>query len=446
MRAVTLAPRGSIEYPISPLPSVRASRVLQAARAMRFWFAGRRGTQTFRCPGAGRTLDLSAMRPNLPPRLGPAGHALLAAALMASVAPARAATTVTLAMGAGPDTVTLSHAWSHRSVDVGLVLDLTGSMTGELSSLKNGFATVAASLQAAYPDLRIGVAEFEDWPCGDYGSPAYGDLPFHLVQRCTSNLPQVQTALNGLGIRFGGDGPESGYDAIHQAVTGVGVTTASCGSVPAFNPAAGLVAGVADGGGGGLGFRDGVASRVIVVSTDADFHESTDYSFFGPASRAATLAALQASGDRFVAILSNNGNFAVAQAQLRELCTTSGTITPLAYGSLAIQCETGVNGSGAAPVNGACPNVFLMPGNGVGFGTALASAVTNALDASPYTLTLSFAGVALPPGGTSAEFVQESAFTGGANPAFAPVPGVADAGATLLGSFATGSEIGRAHV
>lgn len=374
-----------------------------------------------------------------PPRSGVLGTHVLALALIAVAAPARAATTVTLAMGAGPDTVTLSRAWSHRAVDVGLVLDLTGSMAGELSSLKVGFSSIAATLQASYPDLRVGVAEFEDWPCGLYGSAAYGDLPFRLVQRCTSNMSQAQTAVNGLAIRFGGDGPEAGYDAIHQAVTGAGVTSASCGSVPAFDPAAGLVAGVADGSDGGMGFRDGVASRVLVVSTDADFHESTDYSFVGPVSRAATLAALQASGDRFVAILSTDGNFAVAQGQLRELCATAGTITPLAYGSSATQCETGIAGTGVGPVNGGCPNVFQLLGNGTGFGTALLSAVRNALDASPFTVSATLAGVALPPGGTSADFVQESAFTGGANPAFAPAPAVAGGGATLLGSFATGS-------
>lgn len=358
---------------------------------------------------------------------------------MTLAAPSGAATTVTLAMGAGPDTVTLSRAWSHRSVDVGLVLDLTGSMSGELSALKTGFNSVAASLQAAYPDVRMGVAEFEDWPCGVYGSPSFGDLPFRLVQRCSSNLSQVQTALNSLVIRFGGDEPESGYEAIHQAVTGAGATSASCGSVPAFDPSAGLVAGVADGSSGGMGFRDGVASRVIVVSTDADFHEATDYSFAGPVSRAATLAALQASGDRFVAILSVDGNFAAAQSQLRELCATAGTITPLAYGTFPTQCETGINGTGAAPVNGGCPNVFQLVGSGSGFGTALLSAVRGALDGSPFTLGTTLAGVPLPAGGTSADFVQSCAFTGGANPAFAPAPTVSGGGTTLLDSFATGS-------
>lgn len=379
------------------------------------------------------------MRPAPPPAAGAAGHVLAVLVLGMLATPVRAAMTVTLAMGAGPDTVTLSRAWSHRAVDVGLVLDMTGSMTGELSALRAGFSTAAASLQASYPDLRVGVAEFEDWPCGAYGSATFGDAPFRLVQRCTSDLPQAQSAINTLSIRFGGDEPEAGYEAIHQAVTGVGVTSDSCGSVAAFDPSEDRVAGVADGDGGGMGFRDGLATRVLVVSTDADFHESTDYAFAGPASRAATLAALQASDARFVGILSSSPTNAAAQAQLRELCATASTITPLAHGTYVMLCETGINGTGTSPVDGACPNVFLLASNGSGITTAMNSGVRNALDASPFTLATSFAGAALPVGGTSADFVQESAFTGGANPAFAPAPTISGDGATLLGSFASGT-------
>jgi len=362
----------------------------------------------------------------------------IALALFAAAAPACAATTVVLPIGAGPDTVTLSPAWTHRAVDVGLVFDATGSMSGELSNLQTGFNAAILSLQASYPDFRVGVADFEDWPCNGHGLPSAGDLPFRLRQRCTSNTSVAQSGLFGITIRNGVDTPESGYDALFQAITGAGVSAAGCTTVPAFDSTVSFVDGVADGNDGGMGFRGGRATAVLVVVTDADFHEATDYAFSGPASRAGTLAALATSRYRVGAVLSDPTN-ASARAQLVELSQTSSTVTPPAHGTSATLCETGLFGSGVAPVNGGCPCVFDVQTNGTAATTGLIGAVRNALDASPFTVTSATEGAPVPPGGSTADFVVDAAFTGGTNPAFAPAPTVSGGGAELAGSFATGS-------
>ena len=349
-----------------------------------------------------------------------------------------ASSTVILPPGGEPDTVNLSRPWVHRAVDVGLVLDLTATMSGELQNLKYTLGDIFFLLSYDYPDLRMGIAEFEDWPCNGHGLLTAGDLPFRLIQRCTSDRIQLQYGLSLLGVRNGGDLPESGYDALHNAVTGAGGTGEGCAVVPPFNPSGGFVAGVADGNDGGMGFRHGRATTVIAVATDAVFHDASDYAFGGPVGRLAAIAELQASGYRFAAVLTDPSN-TTGRDQLRELSATSSTVTPPAFGSSPTQCETGPVGAPVEPVNGGCPDVFDVATSGQGIDKALREAVTNALEASPFTLTFTTEGTPLPTGGTSVDFVRGIAFTGGSNPAFAPAPAVSGGGAALLGSFATGS-------
>ena len=338
------------------------------------------------------------------------------------------------------DTVAVSHAWQHQSVDVGIIFDCTGSMGGELQNLKSSFSTVIVPtlVSYGYTDLRFGVAEFEDWPCGTFGTSP--DLPFVLRTRCTSNTSTTQSYLNTLTITNGNDESEAGWEAVHQALTGAGVSAANCASttVSAFAPSMGYQAGVADGNGGGMGFRDdGRATTVLCLTTDAPFHDSTDYAFSGPVGRARTLAELRTKDYRVALLLSSTSDS--AKAQLRQLSQTSGTVIPAAYGTDTAGCETGLAGASEPPVSGGCPDVYLISSNGTGYGSSFVRAVQTALDASPFTLTRALRGVALDGGHTSDEFVQSIAFTAASNPSFAPSPALSSDSSRVTGSFAQGT-------
>ena len=365
---------------------------------------------------------------------------LLAGAFLWCPPPALARIHVALPHMGAADTAVVSHAWQHRSVDLGIIFDCTASMGGELQTLKSTFSTtiVPTLVSFGYSDLRVGVAEFEDWPCGTFG--ASPDLPFVLRTRCTGNMSSAQSCINALGIKNGGDESEAGWEAVHQALTGAGASAPGCASttVPAFMPDAGYEAGVADGNGGGMGFRDdGRATSVLCITTDAPFHDSTDYAFSGPVGRARTLAELQARGYRVASLLSSTADS--AKAQLRQLSQTSGTVAPPAYGSDPAACETGLAGASEPPVLGGCPDVYLLPGNGAGYGSSFLKAVQTALEGSPFTLTRALRGVPMDGGHSSVDFVQSATFTAATNPSFAPSPALSSNGSQVTGSFAQGT-------
>ncbi len=168
--------------------------------------------------------------------------------------------------------------------DIAFLLDTTGSMGGTISGMKSEYSGIVSALSSALPDAEYGVATFDDYAYAGYGSSASGDRPFILQQQITSDVSQVQSSLSGISLHYGGDGPESGMEALYQALSGQGfdqdcdnsfdsgtdVRPFLSKSSDAFGGAGGqsYSASTAGGGtGGGMGFRD-YALPVIVYATD----------------------------------------------------------------------------------------------------------------------------------------------------------------------------------
>ena len=171
--------------------------------------------------------------------------------------------------------------------DVLFLLDTTGSMGFVLNEMANQFSDVVS--QITIPDVAFGVATFDDYADGVHGSPAAGDKPFILEQQVTTDTAAVQSALAGLDLHDGLDGPESAMEALYQAAAGAGHDLNCDGvydgstDVPPFlshsaDAFAGSVSGSYDssvaGGGtiGGAGFRPG-SVPVIVYTTDAEMRD-----------------------------------------------------------------------------------------------------------------------------------------------------------------------------
>lgn len=266
--------------------------------------------------------------------------------------------------------ITITHVAQAVDRDVVFNIDTTGSMGSELSAVTSTFGNVTDSVLAETPGARFGIATYEDYACGAFGSA--GDLPFLLVQRVTSSVATASAAISSVTLGSGADIDESGYEALYQIATGVGLTgsgTCAAVSVPAFNPSAGRVAGVADGTVGGVGFR-GTAMPVVLTVTDAPSHQGAVVGSFAATSTGA-ISALNSIGARAAGVVINIGtSFSTARTQLRDVATATGATVPTcAWGATGARpsgcavgtCCTGSGGIGEAASAGTCPLVFELP-------------------------------------------------------------------------------------
>jgi hypothetical protein len=267
------------------------------------------------------------------------------------------------------------------NLDAFFLMDTTGSMSSPISALRTSLSnTVIPGIQAAVANAQFGAGAFRDYPVGGFGST--GDQPMILNQTITNDALAVQTAVNAMSANGGGDGPESGIEALFQVATGQGLTGPGATNVPANNT-----------GIGGVGFRAG-SMPVIVQIGDAVFHgpgetcSGADYNDASVAAVAATRAqtktALDAICARTVGVSTLNSTAAcTVTADLEDFATATGArVPPTAWdvgtrpaGCAAGQCCTGVNGAGRAPDGaGLCPLVFLTS-NGAGLGAQIVTGI-----------------------------------------------------------------------
>ncbi|MGH3260949.1 MAG: cutinase family protein [Trebonia sp.] len=91
-------------------------------------------------------------------------------------------------------------------LDVGFAIDSTGSMGDIIGQVQSNVTDIAQSLQAADPDLQVGLVDYKDAPPNsDDPYQAQVDVPL------TTDLGQFDTAVSNLTANGGGDTPESVY-------------------------------------------------------------------------------------------------------------------------------------------------------------------------------------------------------------------------------------------
>jgi hypothetical protein len=259
-----------------------------------------------------------------------------------------------------------------RKADVFFSVDTTGSFQEEIDNIQASLAQIVTDVGALIPDAAFGVGRFEDFPVDPFGLP--GDAPYALLQRVTTDVPALTTAVGALGPAGGGlDTREAGYEALYQWASGVGLPAFA---LSPFDPSVGFDAALGHGTIGGAGFREG-ALPILIQVTDAAAHADTDYpASFGAHSDAATLFALGVIGARLIGIdsLENVGTANDPRAQLEALALATGAMIPATLG----QCATGVGGTLRPPdaASGMCPLVFDVNPDGTGLGSLIVSAIT----------------------------------------------------------------------
>ncbi len=207
------------------------------------------------------------------------------------------------------------------SLDLLLLIDQSGSYGDDISTLKNQAIDIITDLNSRGIDVQFGIAGFSDFPLSSYGYLFAGDEAFYLHQPITNNMEAVQTAINGLSIHNGGDGSESQYEALYQAVTGAGRDVDRDGD---YTDTGDITPSV-------LGWRTG-SLKVILLATDAEFHDSDEEPDYPGAGAIETLAALE-EADAIVFGLQSGG--AVSDL-LKVVEARKGTNYPLDAASSGI--------------------------------------------------------------------------------------------------------------
>ncbi|MCC6811576.1 MAG: VWA domain-containing protein [Deltaproteobacteria bacterium] len=286
---------------------------------------------------------------------------------------------------------TLGFSTTISRADAVFVMDTTASMSGAISNLKTSLNTIVSSLSSQIANMGFGVGGYDDIPWGSWGSP--GDMPWYLLHRVMTTktpagLASVQAGVNALALHSGGDGPESGWEAMYQVASGAGLSIPSVVTVPPFSaataPPLSIAATEQVGTLGGVGFRGG-SLPIVVWITDADSHNgepSTVYSYTQAATRAGAMAALTSKRIRVIGVMTSTN----AKKDLDiAVSGTNAVVTPSAWGPVgggrpatcaATQCCTGASDAGVAPdANGKCPLLFTVGSNGSGLGSAIVKAI-----------------------------------------------------------------------
>ena len=273
-----------------------------------------------------------------------------------------------------------------QRVDVGVVIDTTGTMGGEINDLRTGIGSVLTSLGGEIPDVGTGIAGHDDYPLDPYGV-AGQDQPFYLPTpgaQVSTTPSDTAGALAALTTHNGTDAAESQVPAMWRGLTNGWLQWP--GSL--LGPDA-----IAPGRFGALAFREN-ALPIVVEITDAPFHNGRrvdsptvlhdPYGFNGvPPYPAPTIDDLvdemNAVGAKFIGIASNDGVRSgdpyLDMAYLAE--QTGSMVPPSAFGGST--CNTGLGGN-ALPQpdgsNGMCRLVFDIREDGIGLSARLADAVT----------------------------------------------------------------------
>ncbi len=294
-----------------------------------------------------------------------------------------------LPFGDPPQSDLLDFGTDVRDGDIAFNVDTTGSMGGEIDELRATLSTrIIPAAAARLESVGFAVSHFDDFPCGEFGGG--NDVPFALLQRVTLDADVAQTAVEALPLHNGGDGPESGLEALYQLATGEGTNDCSPGLVPPFDPLDDYVADAAFGALGGAGFRRG-AVPIAVHVTDASSHANGEGGYPYGATRAEAYAALDAAGVRVIGVASGTD----ARSDLEGIARETGAVVPVCAwdgargaGCADGQCCTGRDGGGRAPDGaGDCPLVFDIDAGGAGLDDSIVAGIEALVRFSPLEIT-----------------------------------------------------------
>ncbi len=199
--------------------------------------------------------------------------------------------------------------------DLLIMVDLSGSMGGEITNLKAGINNVIINdVLTQIPSAAFGLVTFSDW----------ADNPYTVNQPITTNASQVEAAVSAISDTGGSDEPHD--EVLYQAATGAGFTGTLCEvplvcfpqinvSIPAASCPANTV--------GGVCFRD-FALPIMIMLTDEDFTDAMDWQSGSQHTQAEAIAAMNAINAKFIGIDSSDS--AAPQGDFDNVSNGTGSV------------------------------------------------------------------------------------------------------------------------
>jgi cysteine-rich repeat protein len=346
---------------------------------------------------------------------------------------------VVLPYGSDTDLNVLFEELQRPVLDVGFVVDETGSMTNVLAALRTLLIGDGLDLLATgRPGTRFALAQFSGFSCG--ADRTIADAPFRMVQRMTSSNATLRSVAGSLEAN--GAGTEHIAEAMFQYATGLGRnnssgcytgagTTASTPVVPSFNNEVGFSAGIADGTVGGAGFRAN-ALRPMFLFTDEE-GEARDDAFDLGATLQESSDALADAAVNVIGIWSTTGEPGASMIEWARTSAVPACAWNTSRPALCStgQCCTGVGGAGVAPVGGVCPLAYRVSTSSGSLESEIRTSVTDGM-----RRWLSFGGVStrlriVGGAGWNSCLLQDVVATGTSSPnSCSPRPLVADLSGT----------------
>jgi hypothetical protein len=257
-------------------------------------------------------------------------------------------------IGPRPDLQAAIAAITAGAIDLFLLVDLSSSFSDDLPLFKAQAPGIINAIQTMNPNVRFGLAKFEDYPIPPFGSAAAGDKAYERLVDLTFDTASVLVTIAGLTTRSGGDPPQSQLPALFQAASGAGQDL----SGPGF-PGASIPAGQQ------ANFRNG-ATKLFLLWTDAAFHLSGDpgdMPYPGP-TFAQTVAAINALDPPKVIGISSGPD---GVADLRAIALATNALAPEG----GVDCDA--DGTPDIPEGG--PLVCEVASSGEGIGDAIVQVV-----------------------------------------------------------------------
>lgn len=233
--------------------------------------------------------------------------------------------TIEATLGQG-DTHTASIPFSFEGavgLDILFMVDTSGSFGDDIDTLQEQATALVAELSVLAENINFGVSSFADFPFDPFGDPSEGDEAFVLDQAITDDLDAVYNAIDQLDqpLNYGMDEPESQLEALYQAATGAGRDLNSDGDYDDLGELAPR----------DIGWRPDTV-KVVILSTDATFHNFSFESDYPGATREETLTALAEAGVIVIGLDSGD-----TQGQLQDIVDqTSGLFFELSSDSAEI--------------------------------------------------------------------------------------------------------------
>jgi len=163
-------------------------------------------------------------------------------------------------------------------LDVCLVVDLSGSYFDDLDNIKAQMPVVWELVKDEVFDVRWCLTSFVDFPFSPWGGDSDGDYAYSLDQGLTADKTTWTDAVDDMVTRWGGDEPESQYEALIEMAAGLG------NDLPPAGPSLGDIP---------LGQNPdwrADATRIVILTTDASFHTASDSNCTGTYSGAPSMS------------------------------------------------------------------------------------------------------------------------------------------------------------